>query len=102
MKNEEDLRKCAVDSNQNSVLKASLDGREIKNIDKYRITSGLFNVTYPSDPVFPTNSNYSQAVSDGWFIMLEPLKPGEHEIKFSASQIGGQTTGETYGYGRNI
>ena len=82
------VTKCAV-------VKASLDNAEIKNIDNYRIASGLFNVTYPSDSVIPTNSNFSQAVSDGWFIMLEPLKPGQHEIKFSASQVAGQTTGES-------
>ena len=44
--------------------------------------------------MFPTNSNFLQAVSDGWFIMLEPLKPGTHELKFSASQLGAGTTGE--------
>lgn len=53
LKNEEGLRKCAVDGNRDAVLRASVDNRVIKNIDKYRITSGLFNVTYPSDPVFP-------------------------------------------------
>jgi hypothetical protein len=95
LKNEAELRNCAVDSNKDAILSASLDNREIKNIDKYKITSGLFNVSYPSDPVFPTNSNLSQAVSDGWFIMLEPLKPGQHELKFSASQVGAQTTGES-------
>lgn len=95
LKTEQDLRKCAVDSNKDAVLKVTLDNREIKNIDKYRVTSNLFNVTYPSDPVFPTNSNFSQAVSDGWFIMLEPLKPGTHELKFSASQLGAGTTGES-------
>ena len=94
LKTEQDLRKCAVESNKDAVLKASLDNHEIKNIDNYRVTSSPFNVTYPSDPVFPTNSNYSQAVSDGWFIMLEPLKPGTHELKFSASQLGAGTTGE--------
>ena len=94
LKTEQDLRKCAVESNKDAVLKASLDNNEIKNIDNYRVTSTLFNVTYPSDPVFPTNSNFSQAVSDGWFIMLEPLKPGTHELKFSASQLGAGTTGE--------
>ena len=26
--------------------------------------------------------------------MLEPLKPGTHELKFSASQLGAGTTGE--------
>ena len=102
MKNEEEPRKCAVDGNKDAVVKASLDNAEIKNIDNYRITSGLFNVTYPSDSVIPTNSNFSQAVSDGWFIMLEPLKPGQHEIKFSASQVAGQTTGENTGLGHNI
>ena len=95
LKNEAELRKCAVDSNKDAILSASLDNQEIKNIDKYKITSGLFNVSYPSDPVFVTNSNFSQAVSDGWFIMLEPLKPGQHELKFSASQVGAQTTGES-------
>ena len=95
LKTVQDLRKCAVDSNKDAVLKASLDGQEIKNIDNYRVTSSPFNVTYPSDPVFPTNSNFSQAVSDGWFIMLEPLKPGTHELKFSASQLGAGTTGES-------
>ncbi len=94
LKTEQDLRKCAVEDNKDAVLKASLDNNEIKNIDKYRVTSNLFNVTYPNDPVFPTNSNFSQAVSDGWFIMLEPLKPGTHELKFSASQLGAGTTGE--------
>jgi hypothetical protein len=94
LKTEQDLHKCAVESNKDAVLKASLDNHEIKNIDKYRVTSSPFNVTYPSDPVFPTKSNFSQAVSDGWFIMLEPLKPGTHELKFSASQLGAGTTGE--------
>jgi hypothetical protein len=94
LKTEQDLRKCAVESNKDAVLKASLDNIEIKNLDKYRVTSNVFNVTYPNDPVFPTNSNFSQAVSDGWFIMLEPLKPGKHELKFSASQLGAGTTGE--------
>jgi hypothetical protein len=95
LKNEGELRQCAIDSNQNADLRASIDNREVKNIEKYRITSGLFNVTYPDDPAFPTNSNFSQAVHDGWYIMLESLKPGMHDIKFSASQLGGQATGES-------
>ena len=72
-----------------------MDNQEIKLVDKYRVTSSIFNVTYPNDPVFPTNSNFSQPSSDGWFILLEPLKPGEHVIKFSASQLpAGPTTAE--------
>lgn len=94
LKNEQELRVCAVDGNKNSVVNALVDGRQVKDIDKYRVTTGLFNVTYSTDPVTPTNSNVSQAVSDGWFLFLEPLKPGQHEIKFSASQFAQQGTAE--------
>ena len=82
MKSEQELRKCAIDADRDAVLSAIVDNREIKDIDKYKVTSGIFNVTYSNDPVFPTNSNVSKAVSDGWWIMLEPMKPGKHEITF--------------------
>jgi len=94
LKTEDELRTCAIDGNKDSIVKASIDNQEIKDIDKYRVTTGLFNVTYSSDPVSPTNSNSSQGISDGWFIFLEPLKAGEHQIKFIASQLGGQNTPE--------
>jgi len=80
LKTEDDLRKCAIDGNKDSVVKASIDNQEIKDIDKYRVTTGLFNVTYSSDPVSPTNSNSSQAISDGWFVFLEPLKPASIKL----------------------
>jgi hypothetical protein len=44
--------------------------------------------------LFPSNSNFLQAISDGRFIILEPVKPGMHELKFSASQVGAGITGE--------
>lgn len=58
------------------------------------MTTSVFNVTYAKDPVTPTNSNVSQSISDGWFVFLEPLKPGQHEIKFTASQLAQQNTAE--------
>ncbi len=85
---------CVIDGNKDSIVKASVDNQEIKNIDRYRVTTDLFNVTYSNDPVTPTNSNVSQAVSDGWFVFLEPLKAGKHEIKFIASQLSGENAAE--------
>jgi len=96
LKNEEELRRCAVEDNQNAHLMASIDNREVKSIDTYRITSAQpFNVTYSDDPVFPTNSKFSQSIADGWYLLIEPLKPGMHEIKFTASQLGQATEGES-------
>jgi hypothetical protein len=94
LKSEQELRQCAIDGNKDAIVKASVDNQEVKNIDRYRVTTGLFNVTYSDDPVSPTNSNVSQAVSDGWFIFLEPLKAGKHEIKFVASQLSGENAAE--------
>lgn len=96
LKTKEDLLRCAMDANKDAVLQATVDNQQIKDIDKYRVTSSLFNVTYPDDSIYPTNSNFSQAVSDGWFIMLEPMKPGQHQIRFTASQIGQVPVDTTY------
>lgn len=94
LKDEQDLRVCAVEGNKGATVNVLVDGKQVKDIDKYRVTTSLFNVTYSNDPVTPTNSNVSQAVSDGWFVFLEPLKPGKHEIKFTASQFAQQNTAE--------
>ena len=102
LKNEQDLRVCAVDGNKDAIVNAFVDGRQVMDIEKYRITTSLFNVTYSDDPVIPTNSNVSQAVSDGWIIFLEPLKPGQHEVKFTASQLAQQNTAEPSTYGCNL
>ena len=95
LKSVEDLRSCAVNGNAGASLRATVDGHEVKNIDKYRITSDVFPVVYSNDPIFPTSSNVSQAVSDGWFIFLEPLTPGSHEIKFSTIQLAPETVIDT-------
>lgn len=89
LKTEADLHKCAKDD-QDTVLNVDLtvDGVNFKDLkEKYRTHSNLFNVTFPENNIFgvepPTTS---QAVSDGFFILLEPLKVGNHEIHFKGVQ----------------
>jgi hypothetical protein len=92
LKTKEDLTKCAIDGNKGAKITATLDNNSLIDLNKYKSTTDLFNVTYASDPVFPTNSNVSEAVSDGWYIFLEPMRPGQHQIKLTATQVGGLTT----------
>lgn len=92
LKTKEELTNCAIDGNNGAKISATVDNHSIVDLDKYRITTDIFNVTYASDPVFPTDSNVSKAVSDGWFLFLEPLQAGQHQIKLKASQVGGLTT----------
>jgi hypothetical protein len=87
---EEDLHKCAQeDQSSNPTLFLSVDGRQIQQMEKYRVHSRAFNITIPEtapeNTVFGAKAGPSRAVSDGYWIILEPLAPGKHEIHFKSS-----------------
>jgi hypothetical protein len=66
-------------------LHAEIDGYEVKNPEQYRIDSpaGGFQFTaVENNPVAILPGN-GTGVSDGFWILLKPLKPGEHTITFS-------------------
>ena len=91
--NEQELHTCAEeDQSSNPILFASVDGREIQQLEKYRIHSRAFNVTFPENAIFGAKAGPSLAVSDGYWIILEPLPPGQHEIQFKSS-LTNPTTG---------
>lgn len=90
---EEELHTCATeDESSNPGLFLSVDGKELKELDKYRIHSRIFNFTLPEDPWIGKDPGPSRAVSDGYWVILEPLPPGKHEINFKAS-LTDPTTG---------
>jgi hypothetical protein len=94
---EEELHTCAEeDESSNPILFLSVDGRQIQQIEKYRVHSRAFNITIPEtipeNALFGANAGPSHAVSDGYWIILEPLPPGEHEIHFKSS-LTNPTTG---------
>ena len=91
---ESELRDCArADQDTVSSLKLTVDGVNIENLTQFRTDSPLFNFTTPENGLFDLRSVTSQAVSDGYFVMLKPLLPGSHEISFSALLGSPATTG---------
>jgi hypothetical protein len=91
--NEQELHTCAEeDQSSNPILSLSVDGRQIQQIEKYRVHSRTFNATFPENAIFGAKAGPSLAVSDGYWIILEPLPPGEHEIFFKSS-LTNPTTG---------
>jgi len=66
-----------------SHLTLKIDGVDIQNLTAYRVDSPLFNFTTPQNGLFDLHSEKTQAVSDGFFIMVKPLSIGSHEIHFS-------------------
>jgi hypothetical protein len=87
LKTESDLHAYAkADLDHTIFLAARVDGSELQNLSSYRVHSSLFQIMLPmeagrSAPV------RTQAVSDGYWIFLKPLTPGEHKIEFMGEKL---------------
>ncbi len=81
---------AAVNTEAIEVLEVTIDGRPVKNVRRYRASSpGPFAIHYPDNSVAGVpEGDYFPQVADGYWLMLEPLAPGEHEIVIAVS---GQT-----------
>ena len=85
LQNDEDVRRCATEGNDYGVISATLDGRTFQNLDQYRIDSGFFNITVPADNIFDEPPGTYRAFANGFFVFLEPLDPGTHELRLTVS-----------------
>lgn len=93
-----ELRK-AIKEGMDSVvwMSSRIDGRLVHHLDSarfsiYRVLSPVFHYWLPDDNIFgiyvppkPGRVGIPGAVGDGVYLMLEPLKKGEHTIEFAAS-----------------
>jgi hypothetical protein len=94
---EEEFRKCTGDLNEGATLSATVDGIKLKDLEKYRVESPMFNMTFPSNNIFGQKAGPTIAKSDGWYVILEPLSPGTHNVSFAGSVLGNPVTGtESY------
>lgn len=55
--------------------------------------SPIFNFTFQQDSIFGARLGPTQAVSDAWFIMLQPLTAGKHTLHASDVVVGNPTPG---------
>jgi hypothetical protein len=96
-KSEPQLVLCAqADDNRAINLQASIDGVNLKQLDKYRATSPHpMNVTFPANNLFGSPPGQTQLIGDGYWVFLQPLSPGKHELHFSGLTPGNPTTGTT-------
>lgn len=81
---------------QATTLSAVVDGVPLNNLFDYVQTSKLFFFTgkrsliEPFDPCIIDHGRAQEAVAYGWWLMLEPLTPGDHTLKFrSTGTFGG-------------
>jgi hypothetical protein len=67
-----------------------IDGKRVKHLDQFRTQSPMFPIgPLPNPPIFGlTAGDSGQAVDAGIYILLKPLSPGPHTIRFAS--YGGQ------------
>jgi hypothetical protein len=87
---EEELRACAkcfADQIVVSSLEATLDDEELGDLGSYRAASPLFTFEYPADNIFgiPGGPATGESVSDGYWLLLNPLSAGNHTLAFSGA-----------------
>jgi hypothetical protein len=87
LKTESDLHAYAkADLDHTTLLCARIDGCELQNLKSYRVHSSLFQIMLPVE-VGRSAPVRTQAVSDGYWIFLKPLPPGEHKIEFIGEKL---------------
>jgi hypothetical protein len=80
---EEDLRaRAKTGTDAVTTLEASIDGTPLQNLWNYRVQSPSFSVTFPTDNVFGISEGSYRSAADGYWVFLEPLPPGQHDIQF--------------------
>jgi hypothetical protein len=90
LRTESELRNCAVSSNDGvTELMVTIDGQPINEtqLRSYRVQSPLFNLTLSENNIYGLPATTTQAVSDGFWVFLPPLGPGQHEIHFRGALV---------------
>jgi hypothetical protein len=84
MKSESELRACAkADQDKVKSIEATIDGVKLKDLQKYRVQSPLFKIILPQNNVLGLKPQTTQAVGDGYYVILQPLSSGKHTVHFS-------------------
>ena len=97
---EEGLRLCAegiIDGV--NLLEFSIDGKEITNLEDFRVQSPLFTMSLREDNPFDIEGNTDipqRAISDGYWVLVKGLEPGKHTIEFKGGVAGLFETDVTY------
>lgn len=78
-------------------LDATFDETTVEGIEAYRLTSPTFPITLPFPNIFqvPVAGTFP-AVSDGYWLMLSPLEPGNHSVRFKGVAKDGFTVEVIY------
>jgi hypothetical protein len=78
-----------------NTLKATIDGMDVKSLRRFRVQSPDFHFRMPAhnNILFLDGVISGRSVSDGYWLLLEPLSPGNHVIHFEGALVSGPFAG---------
>jgi hypothetical protein len=94
----QELRECVAELVNGvgvETLQVVVDGKQVQNLEDFRVQSPLFDFILPPGDNFlglPDVTSGS-AVSDGYWLMLKPLSPGNHVIHWEGAFVSGPGAG---------
>lgn len=68
-------------------MSVTIDGKKVKNLGDFRAQSPAFDFSLPEDNLFGADAGSYSAVTDGYWLMLKPLSPGQHQIHFKGAFV---------------
>jgi hypothetical protein len=71
-------------------MQAMISGTNLDELKQYRIQSPLFNVTLPADNVLGLPAQTTKMMSEGYWLFLKPLKPGNCDLYSFGSCLAGR------------
>src|SRR5688500_4217154 len=82
-----DKLKRLAKEDQDSVkdLSVKLDGIEVNDIRSYRTPTNVFDLEFPQDALFDISAGTSQAVADGFYLIIKRPSPGTHTIELKGN-----------------
>jgi hypothetical protein len=87
LKDENDLmRSASEDIARWTLLDVEINGRKLKDLQRYQVMSGPFQLRYPEDNLFGSTPGITTAVSDGFWVFLPSLHPGKNVIYFHGAE----------------
>jgi hypothetical protein len=94
--NYDELGNCAKEENKNANMKFHIDGKPLLEINPtseehyslYRTLSDLFNMTWIENNVVRAEPGPVEAVSDGYFVIVQPLPLGDHQMYIQSNRLG--------------
>jgi hypothetical protein len=100
LKTDAGIRQCASEGDNYGVISANLDGTNLQNLQQYRTMSGYFQITIPKNNVMNSIPGTFKSIADGFFIFLQPLSPGKHDLQLKTSVSNPITP--TYDYSAEV